>query len=318
MAALEIEDLGKSYQPNSPTGLHYHIAKLDKVSDGNTSVRNDRADALVWKGSQSPNGFGYYQRNRDIGQVFNVPGTEPITIRSVVMRTSKGENAVMKDAPGAKMYLQLFEVENIAGEKLRINDNQTPPGSRAKHGFDTSLHRCDDFVEGVRYIPIRRAPVGEFPRSIPPTTHHAYRKMSGNVLPEQEGHLRFFRMVLPEDQRWVLQPGKRYAFLLGFEEEGAERGLALAIYSETHFQEAAAFLKDPSGTPWWAVRREGDGTIPPTMTGTPERPSDPELIAKLKRESLFPSDHHEKILPTSTGYPDVNTYHIFQFYLETE
>jgi len=69
---LTIEDLGKNYTLQAEKllkGLYLHIPS-DKVNHGNTSIRNTDASHLVWKDSPSSNGYGYFQRNRDMGQVF--------------------------------------------------------------------------------------------------------------------------------------------------------------------------------------------------------------------------------------------------------
>lgn len=318
-AGLQIEDLGKTYAPISPSGLSHHLATKKAVCDGNTSLRNNAEEHLKWKGSPNSNGFGYFQRNRDLGQVFNVPGIGTQTVHSIVLRTSKGNSAVLSGTPGAEIYIQLFEVKLIEGERLRINDNQTPKGSRATHGFDMRLHRCDDFVEGIEYIPLQRVSGGIFPETIPPTTHHAFRKdQDGNRLPEQDGHLRFFRIKMTGDDVWKLEGGKRYAFMIGFEDAGKDQGLALAIDSHTHLSAAPEFLKDIKGMPWWGIRREGNGQLPPTMIELSKPPQDKKLLQQLINESLFASNHWNSLAPTTDGYPDVDTYHILQFYLETE
>ncbi|MBN2012795.1 hypothetical protein JW960_25925 [candidate division KSB1 bacterium] len=318
MAGLKIEDLGKIYDHNCLPGMYHHLETKKAVCDGNTSVRNTASEFLEWKGKPNSNGYGYFQRNRDLGQVFNVPGTDTIIVTAVVMRTSKGNNAVMAGAPGANMYLQLFAVRTKNGEQLRINDNGTPMGTQATHGFDMALHRCDDFVEGVEYVPLKRSENGIFPESIPPTTHHAFRTRDGKILPEQEGHLRYFRLKLTGNDVWVLEGGKRYAFILGFAEAGKNRGVALAVDSQTHLPDAPVFLRDSNNIPWWGIRREGNGKLPPTMIASPNPPKDRIEYNKLVNESLFPPNHWDILSPTSEGYPDVDTYHIFQFYLEVD
>ncbi len=67
----------------------------------------------------------------------------------------------------------------------------------------------------------------------------------------------------------------------------------------------------------WALRREGDGTIPPIMTGKQKQPDDATLFNKMVKESIFndpPARYN--LSPTSEGYPDVDTYRDLEFYLE--
>ena len=67
----------------------------------------------------------------------------------MVLRSGPSDATVLAGAPGAKVFVQFFEV---TGEP-RIHENGTPPGTRAAHGFSIN-HRCDDFVTGVDYQPL--------------------------------------------------------------------------------------------------------------------------------------------------------------------
>lgn len=315
---LIIEDLGKKFAfdpAKTLPGLFHTIERKIDVIGGNTSIRNISAEHLGWKGKDDHNGVGYFMRNRDLGQVFNVTATEDVSIAALVLRTSRGDNAVMKGAPGSVMYLQFFEVEIQPGEELRINDNGTPVGSRATHGFDLALHRADDYVEGVVYRPIARYTGGIFP-DIEPTTQFAYQRKKGQPFGEQPGHLRFFRLRLPSAPPLVLKAGGRYAFLVGFEKPGPDRGLALAVSTKTHSLDPPELLKDINGHIYWGIRREGDGTLPPTMLNDPSAPTDPSLRQKLEKEAVFAPNHWENLAPTSNGFPDVDTYRTLQYCLE--
>jgi hypothetical protein len=318
-AGLVISDLGKTYLPDpnvTPAWLSQHIANKDDVIGGNTSVRNVDTSGLKWKGSSKDNGFGYFQRNRDLGQVFNVPAGEKIKIDAIVLRTARGNDAVMKGAPGSRMYVQFFEVGTIPGETIRINENGTTVGQQATHGFDLGLNRCDDFIEGASYRLLARATGGIFP-AVAPTTQYVYNTGSGPY-GEQEGHLRFFRFDMTGSDELVLDGGKRYAFIAGFEQPGPDRGIGLAITTEVHTKAAAVFVVDAKGVNRWGIRREGDGTLPPTMAGTATPSTDQTLLAKLIAESMFAPDHWNSLMPTSDGYPDVDTYRTLQFYIETK
>ena len=314
---LVIEDLGKTYE--MPTekllkGLYFHISK-EKVNGGNTSIRNtDRAN-LVWKDSPNSNGYGYFQRNRDMGQVFNVPEGVNVDIDALVLRTSKGNNALMAGVAGAELYIAFFEVKTKTGNSLRINENGTTKGDKATHGFDHELNRCDDFIEGVDYIFLKRISGGIFPAATP-TTQYVYQRGEDEPYGEQEGHLRYFSFDFPDNFEVRLEGGKRYAFMVGFAEAGKDRGIAWSISTEVHTKEAAEFVRDENGEIRWGIRREGNGKLPPTMIENPNPPTDPETLEKLVSESLFPKNHYESLAPTSDGYPDVDTYRTMEFYLE--
>ncbi|MBN3583103.1 hypothetical protein JYB64_11960 [Algoriphagus aestuarii] len=313
---LIISDLGKNYawkEQKLKPGLYFHIP-TELVNHGNTSIRNEAEASLVWKGSPDSNGFGYFQRNRDMGQVFNVPEGENVQLDALVLRTSKGENAMMAGAPNAEMYVVFFEVKTKKGQELRINENGTSKGDLATHGFDHQFNRCDDFIEGDEYVFLHRASGGVLPE-MPVTTHPEYKR-EGKLSGEQDGHLRYIRFDFQGNSELVLEAGKRYAFMVGFAEPGKDRGIAWSISTEVHQKEKAEFVRDENGLVKWGIRREGDGSVPPTMIQNSQPPTDQKQYRKLVSESLFPSNHFETLKPTTDGYPDVDTYRTMEFYLE--
>jgi hypothetical protein len=147
---------------------------------------------------------------------------------------------------------------------------------------------------------------------------YAYRHRSGEPFGVQPGQLRYFRFDPTGDDEIVLRGGKRYVFMIGFDEPGRDRGLGIAITTKVHKLDAAEFDRDSNGAIRWAVRREGDGTLPPTTIDAAEPPAELRLRSKLIRESTFPSNHWDTLRPTSKGYPDVDTYRTRQFYIETK
>jgi len=295
-AAIEVQAIGKVYEP-----LEGRTAICTARSDlgGSTSVRNVMASNLKWKNQ------GYFQRNRDLGQVF-MP-TEDFKVDAIVLRTGPSDSAVKAGAPGAELFLQFFRVVGSP----RINNNGTGLGTDSKHGFSKN-HRCDDYIEGVAYRSIHIARGGVFP-DLPPT-----KDESGNPTGNDAGKLHYFRLDLTGADELVFKAGNRYAFMLGFVEPGPERAFTLGNYN------AAGVNAEPSLTDGhdynhdgWGLRREGDGTKPPTMTGLAEPPSDEEILKILFRESLFdvPPKRFE-LSPTTEGYPDVDTYRDLEFYIE--
>ncbi len=316
-ATFSIEAMGKNYVAPEALlvpGLYHHLEK-DEVTGGNTSIRNVDTGNLVWKGDPKENGFGYFQRNRDLGQVFNIPNGKDVTIDALILRTSRGNNAVMTGAIGAELSIVFYEVTIPAPSAFRINENGTIKGNRAKHGFDHQFNRADDFIEGVNYTFLKHFKGGVFP-TIPPTNQYVYDRGKGEPFGEQDGHLRFFRCDFRATDELTLKAGKRYAFIIGFTQPAKDRGLALAISTEVHTKEPATFVEDALGKIRWGIRREGDGTLPPSMVSLNEPPKDAPVLNKLMRESIFAKDHYTQLQPTTDGYPDVDTYRTLQFYFE--
>lgn len=302
-----IVDLGHT-RPAEPALVAFHPAE-DDVSGGNTSFRNEAKATLQWKGNPDDNGFGYFQRNRDLGQTFWVPSGLSVQVRALTLRTGRGTNAVMAGAPGALVYVQWFEVGRTPGESLRIHDNGTPLGTRAKHGYDLELSRCDDYVVGDTYTPVHRSTPAPFP-AIPATTHDGY--LSEN---RQPGHLRYFQFQFAEQDQVTLQGGRQYAFLVGFESPGTRAGVGLANQQWNGLAEEPAFLLDANGLPWWGVRREGNGLRPPSMSSSPTPPTDPQELERHYVQALFAPRHWDSLRPTTEGYPDVDTYRTLEFAL---
>jgi hypothetical protein len=295
-AELHVSNLGKEYRPDAKRVV---IQQSKANKGGSTSIRNELP--LIWKEK------GYYQRNRDLGQVFTPMDT--FVLEAIVLRTGPSDAAVLAGAPGAKVFMQFFEVQG----KPTIDDNGTPPGTPAKHGFSKN-HRCDDFIKGVTYKPIHLVRGGIFP-DIPSTRDEANQPRKN-----QEGTFTYMRWSFTNKDALRLEAGKRYAFVLGFEEPGKNRGFTLANYN------AAGVNAPPSLTDkhdayhgGWGLRREGDGTLPPTMIPGAKPPADEKQRGKLREESLFaPGDQRYQLSPGTDGYPDVDTYRDLEFYIEAK
>ncbi|MBA4062116.1 MAG: hypothetical protein C0501_00090 [Isosphaera sp.] len=293
-AGLEVTALGKTYTPDD---ARVPVKQTEANTGGSTSVRNELP--LDWKEA------GYFQRNRDLGQVFTPPKT--FVLDAVVLRTGPSDAAVLAGTPGAKVFVQFFEV---TGEP-KINDNGTPVGAKAKHGFSTN-HRCDDFLEGVTYKSLRVVKGGVFPK-VPPTRDADDKPTAGDA-----GKFHYLRWALTGDDRLTFEAGRRYAFVVGFEEPGRNRGFTLANANKASVPDAPALAdKHDRYHGGWGLRREGDGTLPPLMVPGKEKPADPKVAERLTRQSLFADgDARYKLSPTTDGYPDVDTYRDHEFYLE--
>lgn len=294
---LVVESLGKRYTPDPRRVI---VSQDQADQGGSTSVRNTDADYLVWKPA------GYFQRNRDLGQVFTAP--HDVQLDAIVVRTGPSDAAVGFGAPGAPVFVQFCEV---VGSPV-LDENGTPFGTDAKHGFSTN-HRCDDVLRGVQYRPIQVVLGGTFP-DLSPT-----RDSSGKPTTELAGRLTYLRWQLIGAARPRLAAGKRYAFVLGFEEAAKERYFTLANANAAGVNAPARLGDDHDRyRDGWAVRREGDGSCPPTMISGLAPPRDPTLFGQLLREALFPENPRRFCLsPTTDGYPDVDTYRDLEFYLES-
>ena len=320
-AALTVEDLGTSYEPqNTAPGL-FHDPPEAELTPGNTSIRRLGRERAIWKGGNSRNGTGYYRRDRDLGQVFTVPEDldGPVRVDALVLRTGIGSRAVGPIA-GAPVHIQFFEVTE-GPEGLAIHDNHTPVGTEATHGWDTSFNRADDLVTGVAYHPMEPTAPAPLP-DLQDTARSAYDREAGEIRDPEPGHLRYLRFDLEGDEEPELRPGGRYAFMLGFTEPGADRHLALAndgivrgvtIYDTDN---PPSLVPDANGHPTWGIRREGNGAMPPKMMGSLQPPPPgPEREAMLD-DAAFADDHAMTLSPGSEGYPDVDTYRVFVFTLE--
>jgi len=292
---LMVEAIGKTYE-RDPAKTPDYLFFDDSNTGGSTSVRRVDADNLAWKDE------GYFQRNRDLGQTFFIPEDTSITLDAIVMRTGNSASAVKAGALYAEVYLQLFEVEGTPS----INDNGTPPGTEATHGF-TKNHRADDYLEGISYKSILTVANAAFPL-IRPTTENG----------GQESHLLYLRWDLLGDKEITLQGGKRYAYMMGFVKPAKDRRFTMGNVNRASDPSPPKLDTDANGIPWWSIRREGDGTLPPTQYPGPNPPSDPELVQMLRQESLFENAHQFSLLPATDGWPDVDTYRTMEFYIEAK
>ena len=290
---LEVTAIGMDYNPSEES---IEVYQSLFATGGSTSVRNVDKDNLKWKHQ------GYFQRNRDIGQVFTP--SDDIVLKAVVLRTGPSETAVLSDTPGAKVFMQFFEIEGTP----KINDNNTPPGSKATHGF-TDNHRADDFIEGITYKLLFLAQGGFFP-DIPIT----YK--DDEPIGNDEGKLHYMRWTLLEPQ--VFQAGKSYAFIVGFEEPADGLGFTLANHNRASAPGPAQL--DTEDNPYkggWGIRREGNGVYPPKMVPGNKPPEEEKILKSLYDESLFATGRDRYLLqPTTDGYPDVDTYRDLEFALE--
>lgn len=290
---LKLEDIGKNYTPN-PAKVPDYLFFTNSNTGGTTSIRRIDSPNLVWKKQ------GYYQRNRELGQTFFVPAGSNIQLDAIVLRTGNSANAILPGAAGSEVQIQFFEVVGTPS----INDNGTPPGTDALHGYTTN-HRADDYLEGIRFRTIKVIRGGIFP-TIAATTRQG----------DEAGHLRYIRWDLQEGAELVLEGGKRYAFLVGFTEDGPDKGFSLGNDNQAGSPAPPELRTDANGYAWWSIRREGDGTLPPTHHPGENPPTERALQEQLLKESLFEPGYELTLPPATNGFPDVDTYRTLEFYLE--
>jgi hypothetical protein len=262
------------------------IKQLGGSLGGNTSVRSE--SPLIWKDK------GYFRRARDLGQVFTAP--LDFTLDAIVLRTGNAHLAFLPGAENARVFVQLFQV---TGNPI-INDNGTPPGTKATHGFSTN-HRCDDFVTGVKYEPLRVVTGGRLP----------------NLADKGDGKLTYMKWSFTGENPLRFEKGKRYAFMIGFVQPAPERNFTLANRNNASSPRPPLIDDGEDGyRGGWGLRREGNGKTPPLKVPGEFPPSDPTTLRQLQTESAFPKgDARYAIPPTCEGYPDVDTYRDHEFYI---
>lgn len=291
---LTVSALGKTFNPTDNELIRQTSADMG----GSTSIRNNTRAALVFKSS------GYFQRNRDLGQVFGAPRSGRIS--GLVLRTGNSDAAVLDGAIGQEIFVQWFDVIGTP----TINDNGTPRGTEAKHGFSKN-HRCDDFVEGVAYTSIKVVRGGRFPK-LPPT-----RNVEGEPTGDDSAKLVYLKFEFDASDQIEVVAGQRYAFLVGLVQPAAQAGFTLA--NSNRAASSAAVPQDltsESSVGGWGIRREGNGQAKPTLiselepeVGTPQR-------AQMLGESMLPPvGERFAVSPQTDGYPDVDTYRDLEFYL---
>ena len=296
VSGLVVEIIGREYLPD-PSRVIIKQSRAD--AGGSTSIRNVDEHHLEWKEQ------GYFQRNRDLGQVFTAP--KDFELDAIVIRTGPSDAAVGAGASGAKVFIEFFEV---LGDPI-VDDNGTPMGTDSTHGFSKN-HRCDDLLRGVDYRPFVVVRGGLFP-DLPPT-----RNAANEPTGDATGKLVYLRWRLTGPARPRFVAGNRYAFMLGFEEPAQGRAFTLANANAAGIN-APAQLGDchdayPEG---WAIRREGNGTRPPLMIPGLRPPQEATSFQRLIEQSLFPTGPKRfKLDPGTDGYPDVDTYRDLEFYLE--
>lgn len=283
---------------------------------GNTSIAHDNANSYKWSGESpydhEPYGYfdaagqeiPYIKRDRDLGQTFRYTGNTATRLEAITVRTGFGSNVVRPGMYGQNISLQIFEV---SGEAV-LHNNGSDDDMEAFHGFphnrlgDSIPSIRDDYFTGEVYQSLAVIQGGQFPQK----TAFGYSS-NDTVVPPGDEKLkgRYLRLVLPEKQAVILQPGKQYAFLVMIDQMGEERGFTLANNFYGSYQDGHG------------IRRDGRGIFPPPQADPMKDFTDP-ANAKALESAHFPSDLNERISipPGTNGYPDVCTWRDLEFYIE--
>lgn len=275
---------------------------------GPTSIRHTTDAERNLK--QSPNAVDakynngrYWKRDRDLGQTFTIPEGEPFTLDAITLRVGPSGYGTfdIAGAPGAKVSLQIMKV---SGEPA-INDNGTTAGT-VSNAYP-NRPEADDYVTGETYGHLIVARGGVLPKRlalggpVPGDTMKTYNTTRPTKL--STGTL--LRFDLLGDAEIELTPGRRYAFLILFDEPAPSRALPLDNWDKVGvgggYEGGHAIRREGSLAPPWEH-------LPQVFNGAGEDRSASEL----------PSDWETRLRqqPTTWGRPDVDTYRDLLFYVE--
>jgi len=268
-------------QPSGPKVL---IQSDGQDGSGNTRFRYfpnrvgapDKTDVI----ESAPALSYYYQRDRDIGQTFTV-GSQGFALDAVTVRVGASPDANQGAAGGAKVSLQILEV---TGSSTVFNNGSPPKPQTQWQTYDPNYVVTDDYLAGEVYTSLR--------------------VVSGGLLPLNVGTNMFLKWDLTGADEIMLDAGKRYAIVFMFDEPAENRGLAFAnnfngSYSGGH-----------------GIRRCGSSL---DRTSVFIRNLNDAADVEASRQSAM----HSPIMavrsanpPGTLGYPDVDTYRDFRFYIE--
>ncbi|TVR51753.1 MAG: DNRLRE domain-containing protein [Puniceicoccaceae bacterium] len=265
---------------------YYPPALRDVNTVGFDAAVRDDAGAQA----EYPNAHRYRLRDRDLGQIFTVPAgaPTPLYLQAVTLRVGPAPTANEGGAGGAAVSMQLYEISGTP----TINTNTTTGGDPARWStFAPERATSDDFIEGQVYSLLAIA--------------------SGGTLPADIGTGDYMRWELGGSGRIRLEPGKQYAWMVLFDEPAEDRGLALANRNTAGQANPIPFGPMPGG---YGFRRDGSSTA---FNDVFFNPDDSEDMARGLASAIFPAQRAERlaITPGTLGYPDVDTYRDFVFWI---
>ncbi|MCU0393440.1 MAG: hypothetical protein MUE81_20190 [Thermoflexibacter sp.] len=284
---------------------------------GNTSLAYDGKDIYKWsaKTAYPTESWGYFdrqgneicyiKRDRDLGQTFKYTEVKKKRLVAITVQLGFGTNVVRRGMYGQPISIQLLEVSGTP----KLNNNGSDSTLEAFHGFphdrngkDIASVR-DDYWEGETYKTIAVFSGGYFPPK------SAFGFSESDTIPPNHIHLKgnYLTFKFPNKHKIMLETGKTYAFLIMIDNMGEEAGFALANEYYGSY---------PHGH---GIRRDGNGTFPPAPADPHKDFADP-ANAQAYRTAHFPKDFKQRIAiaPSTNGYPDVDTWRDFVFYIVAE
>lgn len=258
-----------------------------------------------------PVGSHYLTKDRDLGQTFTVPGDatayrlDAITVR-VGVAALGGDIAGAYSAPA---FLQIFEVSGTAV----IHDNNTTGTTTVSVSYPNQP-MADDYITGEAFT-TRLVAKGDL---LPDTI--AIDSRGNTSTPTTSSTSTLLRFDITASGGVILHPGKRYAFMIGFETQAASRALPLDNWDYLN-QSTATQSQKATGpyTGGHAIRREGRVEHPYAnlldaleyVGGTTVDPKNDDL------SSFWPNlVQRLNLQPGTWGRPDVDTYRDLTFWIE--
>lgn len=277
---------------------------------GPTSIRYRRIEGKE-RVSQSPNpadpnGGNFYARDRDLGQTFTTPADgKPFRLDAVTLRVGPAAadfDGGLEDArERGEVFIQIFEVSGVPV----INDNGTTGDVLTSKAYPHAKTKAlaDDYITGERYTTLLVASGGRLPGDF---------KMGNGNPGEPDAHSTgsLLRFDLAKTGGVVLQPGRVYAFMVGFEKSGAS--MALPIDNWDYLNTAKATEEQIK----WGVYKGGhairrEGRVPEPWKNLDRAFSDDPSWARFaeRREERLAQE------PGTWGRPDVDTYRDLVFWI---
>lgn len=284
---------------------------------GNTSIAFDSENRFSWSGASAykAEGWGYFakdgseipyiKRDRDLGQTFLYNGTDKKQLLSITVRLGFGSNVIRPGMYGKNMSLQLFEVTG----SCTMNNNGSDSTLQAFHGWPHDrngkgiLPLRDDYFEGEKYKTLAIFRGYKFPEK----NNFGITDIKEVAPDDSRLKGKYLQFEFPATSKIILQPNKKYAFLIMIDSIGKEQGFTLANnYFGTY--------KDGHG-----IRRDGNGIFPPQPCNPQKNFTEPEN-KRAYESAHFPTDFDARteIAPGTNGYPDVDTWRDITFFIEAK
>ncbi len=269
-----------------PTSIRYYPPSPRKVGAGSPNPTD-------------PEGGVFHVRDRDLGQTFTAPADRPFRLDAITLRVGPVAYDSLAGLGTPRMLLQILAV---AGKPVVHDNGTTAPGLTVSRGYP-GVPEADDYITGETYASLLTVGGGVLPAGL-----RAGETDPKGPVEHSSGTL--LRFEIPAAHRIVLYPGRTYAFMVGFEEPGAERSLALDNYDYLNLRDAPAVLERTGPYPGGhAIRREGSLEHPHTrvaeaFSSNPAASAFPPRTVRLAQQ------------PGTWGRPDVDTYRDLVFWIE--